>query len=250
MAVLLACIAQILGGAWPVWLGLTLFVVGLSHGAGDEQDGELKRIGLMHAAAYLIVGIGVAGLFLITPLGGLAVFFALSAWHFARSDCRFEQAARFAIAGLAIGGSALFQAKLTGMVLSDATGAEVPDWFLRALAVAGTFGSGFAAYSLFTGKRGFGHAVVALLAVLLLHPVLAVGLIFLTAHAIPIQQRQAAAYGPRTVLRAIAIPTGLATIGALAIVAGVGADLITMPLAVALALGLATPHMLTERLES
>ena len=250
MAVLLAVIAQAAGGVWPVWLGLALFVAGLAHGAGDEQDGELKRIGLMHAAAYLIVGIGVGGLFMAAPLGGLAVFFALSAWHFARSDCRFEQATRLAIAGLAVGGSALFQTKLTAAVLMQATGAEVPDWFLRALAVAGFGGAGFAAYALIAGKRGFGHAVVALIATLLLHPVLAVGVIFLTAHAIPIQQRQAAAYGSGVVMRAIAIPTIIATLGAAAIAASVWSGLLAMPLAVALALGLATPHMLTERLES
>ena len=239
-----------MGGAWPVWLGLVLFVAGLAHGAGDEQDGELRRIGLVHAIAYLVVGIGVGGLFLAAPLGGLAVFFALSAWHFARSDCRFEQATRFAIAGLAVGGSALFQTKLTAMVLMQATGAEVPGWFLRALAVAGLAGAGFAAFALIAGKRGFGHAIVALVAALLLHPVLAVGLIFLTAHAIPIQQRQAATYGPRVVMRAIAIPTIIATLGAIAIAASVWGAVLAMPIAVALALGLATPHMLTERLES
>ena len=249
-AIALAAFAQLAGGPWPVWLGLALFVAGLAHGAGDEQEGELARMGVMQAAAYLIVGIAVAGLFLVAPLGGLAVFFALSAWHFARSDCRFHQATRYAIAGLAVGGSALFHPSGTAMVLAEATGEQMPEYFLRALAVAGVIGSGFSAFALVTGKRGFGHAVVALLAVLLLHPVLAVGLIFLTAHAVPIQQRQAAAYGTTTVLKAIALPTAIATLGAAGIAASVVAGVIALPLAVALALGLATPHMLTERLES
>lgn len=246
----MACFAQLAGERVALWIGLAFFVMGLAHGAGDEQEGQLRRIGLIPAFAYLLVGTAVAGLFIAQPIAGLAVFFSLSAWHFARSDCQLAQETRYAISGLAVGGSALLQPQGTLDVLSLAAAMPVPVHFVRALAIAGMVGCGFTLWTVFKANRGFGHAVVAFCAVLLLHPVLAVGLIFLTAHAIPIQQRQTAYYGARTVLAAVAIPTGLAIVGATGIVASVTTGALSAHFAVALALGMATPHMLTERLES
>ena len=248
-AVLLAAVAQIAGDRFALWTGLIFFVAGLAHGAGDEQNGELRRIGLAHAIAYVLVGAAVAGLFFVQPLSGLAVFFVLSAWHFARSDCRLALATRYAIAGLAVGGSALLHPQATLQVLSGAIGADVPNYFIRAMAILGMAGAAFALWALIKTKSGFGHAIVAFCAVLLLHPVLAVGLIFLTAHAIPVQQRQIAHYGSQAVMGAVAIPTALAILGAAAIAVGAALEVLPTYIAVALAVGMATPHMLTERLE-
>ena len=232
-----------------MWLGLALFALGLAHGAGDEQDGRLASFTLVHAAAYIMVGLAVAGLFVAAPLYGLALFFALSAWHFARSECHFHLASRLAIAGLAIGGSALLRPAETAHVLTFVTGTDVPRNFLRFLAVAGGFGIVCAAYAFATNRRGFGHTIVAALAVWLLHPVLAVGLVFLTAHALPVQERQLRAYGGSDVARAVAVPTVIALVGGTGIALAVGTGWLSAQLAAALAFGMATPHMLTERLE-
>lgn len=197
----------------------------------------------------MLIGAAVAGLFLIEPLGGLALFFALSAWHFSRSDCRFDKITRIAIAGLAVGGNALFRYSETATVLGFVTGEELPRNFLRFLALGGIVGGGFALYAFIKRLRGFGHAIVAGLSTAFLQPVLAVGLIFLIAHALPVQERQIAAYGWRRVVRAVALPTAIATLGALALAVAVAQGLLATQLAVALAFGMATPHMLTERLE-
>lgn len=249
VAVAIALVAQIAGEGWATGAGLVFFVMGLAHGAGDENEGGIARIALVHAGAYLLTGAAVAGLFLFAPLAGLALFLALSAWHFARSDCAFAPLTRYAIAGLAVGGSALFRPGETGEVFAVIVGGEVPPLVVRVLALLGLAGAGAAAWALVRGMRGFGHAVIALGAAVVLHPVLAVGLIFLTAHAVPVQQRQIATYGRGTVWRAVAVPTAIATFGALAIAALVWTGHLALPIAIALAFGMATPHMLTERLE-
>ena len=206
MAVTLGVVAQIAGDGWAVLAGLVFFVMGLAHGAGDENEGGIARIKLVHGAAYLVTGAAVAALFLFAPLAGLALFLALSAWHFARSDCAFDPLTRYAIAGLAVGGSALFRPGETGEVFAVIVGGDVPVLVIRVLALLGIAGTGAAAWALVRGLRGFGHAVIALAATVLFNPVLAVGLIFLTAHAIPVQQRQIANYGRGTVWRAVALP--------------------------------------------
>ena len=249
MAVTLGVVAQIAGDGWAVLAGLVFFVMGLAHGAGDENEGGIARIKLVHAAAYLVTGAAVAALFLFAPLAGLALFLALSAWHFARSDCAFDPLTRYAIAGLAVGGSALFRPGETAEVFAVIVSGEVPALVIRVLALLGVAGTGGAAWALVKGLRGFGHAVIALAATVLFNPVLAVGLIFLTAHAIPVQQRQIANYGRSTVWRAVALPTLIATLGALGIAALVWTGHLALSIAIALAFGMATPHMLTERLE-
>ena len=244
-----AVVAQLAGGMVPVILGLALFAAGLAHGAGDEQAGAIRPFGPVHAAAYVAVGLAVAGLFLTVPLAGLLLFLALSAWHFARSDCAFAREARWATAALATGGSALFRPGETAQVFAAVLGDAPPEPFMLPLAVVGAGGIAAALYALATNRRGCGEAVLALGATALLHPVLAVGLVFLVGHAIPIQRRQLARYGADAVWRAVALPTLIALVGtgvlALASVSGG----LPLTVAAALAFGLATPHMLTERLE-
>ena len=247
--ILLAAVAQIAGGIWTTAAGLLFFILGFAHGAGDENDGAIARITIIHALAYLVAGAAVAGLFLAAPLAGLVLFLVLSAWHFARSDCALAPLTRYAIAGLAVGGSALFRQGETAAVFAFVTGADVPSAIIRILALLGGLGAISAGVALVRSDRGFGHAVVALAAAVLLHPVLAVGLIFLVAHAIPVQQRQLATYGRGAVVRAVAVPSIVATIGALLIAGMVMYGILAAPIAIALAFGMATPHMLTERLE-
>ena len=244
-----AIAAQFAGPGYALACGLILYVLGFAHGAGDEQDGELRRFGALHVAGYLVVGAAIAALFLAAPLAGLVLFLALSAWHFARSDCAFSATSRLAIAALATGGSALFQRRETTAIFEQITAGSVPSELVVAFSVAGGVGVALAILALIRGESGSGHAVLSLGAVALFDPVLAVGLIFVLAHAVPVQQRQIASYGVPAIMRAVALPTGIAIDGAATIVALVANGLLAMQIAVALAFGMATPHMLTERLE-
>ncbi|WP_067612337.1 Brp/Blh family beta-carotene 15,15'-dioxygenase [Erythrobacter sp. QSSC1-22B] len=229
--------------------GLVFFLLGLAHGAGDENEGAIARITPIHAGAYILTGAAVAGLFLFAPFAGLALFLTLSAWHFARSDCAFSPITRYAIAGLAVGGSALFRPETTADVFAVITGTDVPINVVRVLALLGLTGVGCALYALMRGLRGFGHAVIALASVALFHPVLAVGLVFLIAHAVPVQQRQMVNYGRRAVWQAVALPSAVAAAGAITMALLVATGQLGMSFAIALGFGMATPHMLTERLE-
>ena len=65
----------------------------------------------------------------------------------------------------------------------------------------------------------------------------------------PMQQAQVYRHGWHAVLAAQGPTTALAVLGAAAIAALVLTGQIAMPLAAALAFGMATPHMLSERLE-
>ena len=248
-ALVLAILAQVAGEAWAIGAGLALFAAGLAHGAGDENDGVLRAYSPALVAAYVVVGAAIAALFVASPLAGLALFLVLSAWHFARSDIAMDPLSRYAIAALASGGSALFWHHTTEDVFGVIVGAPPPGLFTDLLLLVGVAGTGAAAWALIKGRAGSGHAVIAVLACAAFHPVLAVGLIFLTAHAIPIQQRQIARYGLGAVLRAVAWPTVIATVGAVAIAVAVLQGWLVLPLALAFAFGMATPHMLTERLE-
>ena len=248
-ALLLAALAQLLGETEATVAGLAFFVAGLAHGAGDENDATIRPFSLIHVGAYLVTGAAVTALFLVAPPAGLALFLALSAWHFARSDVRMAQETRFAIAALATGGSALFRHRETERVFAAVVGEPLPPLFVDVLALAGIVGIGLAGWVLFKGRRGSGHAAIAAGAVALLHPVLAVGLIFLTAHAVPIQQRQIRRYGSAAVWKAVAWPSVVALAGAAGLAVAVWQGWIALPIAVALAFGMATPHMLTERLE-
>ncbi|GMN13751.1 Brp/Blh family beta-carotene 15,15'-dioxygenase [Altererythrobacter sp. MTPC7] len=246
---MVACVAQIAGGAAPVVIGLCLFAAGLAHGAGDEQQDAIRPFGLLHAGAYVAVGLAFAGLFLAAPVAGLALFLALSAWHFARTECGFARSSRLAIASLATGGSVLFRPTETAAIFTGITGMVIPAPMLAILALVGAGGAALAGLAALRGDAGRLPALLALAATAVLHPVLAVGVIFLTGHALPVQKRQLARYGTDAVWRASAVPTLVALAGAAMLVAATTAGLLATAVAAALGIGLATPHMLTERLE-
>ncbi len=246
-AVALSVIAQISGEAGAIAIGLAFFMLGFAHGAADEENGTIAPFGWASAAAYIMVGFAVVGLFLTLPLAGLALFLALSAWHFYHSDGGAGSAARLAISLLAIGGSALYRDDLAN-VFGSILGYAPPPVFLGALVLSGVVGTAATLLALLRREQGALLALLAVMATMLLHPVLAVGLIFLTGHALPMQVRQIEEHGSRTVMGAALWTCALATIGAVALIALVIAGVVAIPVAAALALGMATPHMLTERL--
>ena len=248
-AVLVAGVAQLSGEAATNVLGLCFFLLGLAHGAGVEDETGLRRIGALQALAYLASGAAVAGLFLFNPLAGLVLFLALSAWHFAVSECGMAKLSRRAVALLAVGGSAFFRPNDTAAIFALVTGGPVPSAVMTILSATGTAGAVLAVCATARGSTGYGHALMAFAATLVFAPVLAVGLVFLLAHALPVQLRQIAAYGSTAVWRAVALPTSVAVVGAAGLAAMVAYGWIGLPLAAAIAFGMATPHMLTDRID-
>ena len=243
-----AIFAHILGPGAALVTGLVLFALGLSHGAGEEEGGAIRPIGFPQAAAYIVAGLGVAGLFLASAAAGFALFFILSAWHFGKADDGFAGGARLAIAALAIGGSALLRPQETLDLLELAGGGSIPGPMFLALRIVGGLGAVAALAALLKNLRGCGEAAIALAACALLHPVLAVGLAFLTGHAIPVQRRQIRKFGLSAVRIAVLLPTLVAGLGLALLAALAFYGVLKLETATAIAIGLATPHMLTERM--
>lgn len=246
-AVCAAVVAQVVGGAFSTAVALMLFAAGMLHGAGDEDEERIRPFSLAHAAGYIAFASAVASLYLVSPVSGLISFLAISGWHFATSRCGFDRSSHLAIGGCTIGGGALFHGAQTAKVFGSITGEPIPGLLMAVLALAGLVGVACAGYALLRMARGAAHAVTGGLAVLLADPVLAVALIFFVAHALPTHRQQISEHGLEDVRRAT-LPTGLlALTGSLILVALAAAGLVTLPFAAAIAFGLATPHMLTER---
>lgn len=242
-----AVIAQVAGDNAAIFMGLIFFIVGLAHGAGDEQCGELRPYSVIPALAYVVTGMAVAALMIASPLGGLTAFIMLSAWHFAHS-IHYTAAGKYGFALTAVGGSALWQSEATSAVFAGILGIPIPQLWTVALALAGLAGLVLAVYSLLH-QNWDPSLIIAILATAALHPVLAVGLIFASGHAFPIQSQQIRRYGWLKVIKAEGPTTLLALMGTLGIAVLVHQNYVGLPLAAAFAVGMATPHMLAERLE-
>lgn len=84
------------GPGWSVALGplpwlISLFVVGLPHGAADLALSRRAWCGTSLAVAWLLYGLAMAGVmvvFMAAPWPTLAVFLALSVWHFGWAHAR------------------------------------------------------------------------------------------------------------------------------------------------------------------
>ena len=242
-----ALVAQAISTPAAIGLGLAYFAIGIAHGAADEQDGRIARFGVLSAAAYIVSGLAITALFVIAPLAGLTLFLALSAWHFARS----VEGARLrgiALAALATGGSMLFHFAQTSEIFTALTGSAIPAGWLYFWAMAGAAGLAAAIARLLRKPDDY-TIWLAVFAVGLLHPVLAVGTVFLIGHAMPVQGKQIDAYGRSAVVSAQAPATIAALAGAGALVLLWHFDLVPLALLAAAAFGFATPHMLAERLE-
>ncbi|WJY17561.1 hypothetical protein QQS45_07785 [Alteriqipengyuania flavescens] len=123
-----------------------------------------------------------------------------------------------------------------------------PRGWVLALAATGAAGLALSVATVVRGR--FGPALSAtLVAVALLHPALAVGFAFAVGHAFPLQGSQIRRYGWRDVVAAQGPTASIALLGALAMAAVVLSSHLPLPWAAALAFGMATPHMLSERLE-
>ena len=246
----LALCAQLAGGNATILAGLAFFAVGLAHGAGDENGGRIAPFSALHICAYVITGAALTALVLIMPIAGLTVFLIISAWHFARSEIPAHRLSRFAIACLLIGGSALFKGDETSQIFARILGLiSMPQMFMIAAAIIGAVGVVASVHVAILTCRGWALVCVSLSAVILLEPVLAVGLLFFIAHALPLQSRQINTYGIHDVLRSVGWTTGVAIIGGGTGCWAVWSGILELPVAAALALGMAAPHMLTEQLE-
>ncbi len=225
------------------------FVLGVAHGAVIEDRDGIRIIGPSQTLAYLFAAAAVAAFWMVAPLSALALFLSLSLWHFTVSDTGEPGLARFSVAALAIGGSALFQPDATRAIFAAITGATIPAPFLAICAGVGVAGlaAGFLAAS-----RALGSGVMCLvcaLATLILHPVLAVAFVFFALHALPVTARLCNDWGSRAFIRACAAPTVVAIVGVCAIGFAVTSGVVPVAIAAGIVAGLATPHMLTDRFD-
>ena len=223
--------------------------MGFAHGAADETREGIAPVGFAQVPAYLVIGLAGLALFIASPLVGLALFLLLSAWHFATARETGARAARGAVALLAVGGSALLRPNETAAVFAAITGGSIPSAFMLTLACAGATGAALAIIALFRRERGGATAIVALALAALAQPVLAVGAIFLLAHALPVQREQVARHGAARVRKAVRWPTAAAALATLLLIVWVLSSPASLPYAVALAFGMAIPHMLLDRVE-
>ena len=246
-----AIAAQLLGRDTAIAFAITLFAAGIAHGAGDEQGSNISRYSLAQGFAYLLAGLAIAAVFVAWPLAGLTVFLLISAWHFARSGPG-AAAYRAGFAFTAIGGSALWNLTETAEAFRLVLGAEPPRAWMLTLAMLGAAGLVLASIALAHDRRWSlqnGVLLASLAAMALFHPILAVGLAFILGHALPVQREQLRRYGIKQALIAQAPATGLAVIAILAIIVLVIMGWLSVPIAAALAFGMAPPHMLAERLD-
>lgn len=240
----LALTAQAIDFRAGVALALILFIAGLAHGAADEGDGEIMRPSLIMTGGYILVALAVASVFIAAPLAGLTLFLALSTWHFAE-DFRAD---RIAVALLTVGGSALFRTEATGATFALLLSSEMPAFYMTVLAGFGALGLVFMAWATVRQDCGWIGPLLAIAATWLLEPALAVGFIFFALHALPQHMRQFSEHGAQPVLYAMLPTSTIAAIGAIGTIAAVAVGFVPITLAAALGFGLATPHMLADRL--
>ena len=229
--------------------GLMLFLAGLPHGAAIETSDDLRAIGFAQATAYLVAAAAFVALFVGSPAVGLGLFLALSAWHLAIDDEAAGPIARLAVAGLVIGGSALFRPQSTEHVFAMLTGGGVPPEMVSGAAVCGMVGVASAGVLAIRRRPEAWIALAMIAGFVVLDPVLATGLAFFAGHALPVQCNQIRRYGFGKVMRAEALPSVLAMLGAVALAVLVWRGIVPLPAAAALAFGLALPHMLAGKLE-
>lgn len=149
---------------------------------------------------------------------------------------------------LLIGGSALWRPEGTADAFTALTLTPMPVFFMLTIALVGATGCLLVVYLVATRTGDTARLISLLIACALFDPVLAAGTVLLLAHALPEQTRQIAQYGAGAVWRDVRWPTLVALAGAVLAAALVGADILSLNIAGALAIGFAIPHMLTERL--
>jgi hypothetical protein len=240
-----ACGLQLAGAAAAIAGSLALFLAGLPHGA-FTSGGELLIGRRGYALRYAALGAAAALTFLLMPVSTLAMFLALSAWHFLREREAGTWLRRAGIAGLAIGGSALIRTGETQAIFAQLCGTAVPSGLMLGLGIAGAVGYA-AALAVIARKRTDFPLWVMAAAPLLFHPVLATGLVFMLGHAGPVTARLLRQRGSprRAVIATIALSALLAG-GAVLALPVVSPAL--LPYLAAGALAIILPHLLPHRL--
>lgn len=238
-----ACGLQLAGPAAAIGGGLALFLAGLPHGA-FASNGRLLIGRRSYALRYAGLGAASALAFLVMPVFTLAAFLALSAWHFLREAEAGTWLRRAGIAGLAIGGSALVQPGETQAVFAQLCGTAIPSGLMLALACVGAIGYAAALIALARKRSDLALAAMAAGPVLL-HPVLATGLVFLLGHAGPVTARLILQRSwPRSVITATVT---LSAMLAGAAVLALPRSSALLPYLAAAALAVILPHLLPHR---
>lgn len=235
-----ACALQIASPSASLAGGLALFLAGLPHGA-FAGDGRLLIVGRDYAIRYATWGVAAALAFMVSPVAILMLFLALSAWHFLHERGAGPRLRRMAIAGLAIGGSALARPDETQAVFAALCGAPIPSVLMLILAIIGVTGYAAALLALIRRPRDVALWVMAAGAVAF-HPVLATGLVFMLGHAGPVTARLMRQRGWRPpVTAALGVASALIAGGAMAAQRALE---LPLPILAAAALAIILPHLL------
>ncbi len=244
-----AVFASALGDKAALACGAAFFLAGLGHGAAVEDTTGLRRYSLIEAGAYGVFALAIAAVCLVAPTAGLISFLALSAWHFSFAHYGAGRSAdnpigALALGWIAIGGSAVFWPATTTQIFADIIGEPFPDWALVSLRALGVCGMLLGALAVLQRDEEAWMLILGVLATLAFPPILAVGFVFFVLHAMPETRRQVARFGLKHVVRATFLPVLLACVGAVIVGYYIVSGTIPFALAAALAIGLATPHMI------
>lgn len=240
---LAALVLQRGGTASAITGGLALFLAGLPHGA-FAPDHRALLSDRDYVRRYLAAGALTAGAFVAAPVPALGGFLVLSANHLLHDPSGGEPARRVALAGLLTGGSALVRPSQTARVFATLCGRAVPRGMTAVLGVTGAVGYG-AALARARRARGDSVLLVTIAAPVLLHPVLATGMIFMLGHAAPVTAAIMRTNGwGRGHGRLLAVTGGLLSLVTVRLVAP---RLRLLPVLAAGALAVIMPHLLPSR---
>ncbi len=214
-----------------------------------EDATGLRRYSLVEAIAYGVFALAITAVCLVAPTAGLISFLALSAWHFTLAYSGAGNSADSSIGALAlgwiaIGGSAVFWPMTTAEIFAEIVSQPFPDWALVILRGLGACGMLLGGIAVLQRDTQAWMLILAVFATLAFPPILAVGFVFFVLHAMPETKRQMERFGVKHVLRSTLLPVLLACLGAVIIGYCIVSGMVPLAVAAALAIGLATPHMI------
>lgn len=135
-AVIVLMAAQYISPVMANWIAIGLFMAGVPHGAIERCQESPKYImpTWEYTALYIVFAILVFAGWLISPLGMLALFLLLSAWHFGESEPDIKTVGLWVITG-----SCLLHASETLNIFAMLIGNATPDapWVQGSFVMAG-----------------------------------------------------------------------------------------------------------------
>lgn len=236
------------------WAAVGLFVLGVPHGAVERLPGQ-KRVmmpTIAYTALYIVFGIVVYSSWLISPVGTLVIFLALSAVHFGLSEPDVKSLGAWVILGsfLSFPNETIsIFSFLTAADLSRGLTIETAQYFAGLCALVIVLET---AWRIYRKQAVDIFRVVVLMAIfLLLPPIIAVSIYFFCFHSLGEMSRNVRSMKQRngrveiSDLAKLYAPASLpALFGSGVIIWGVYIGLVPLYLAAGLGVAFIIPHML------